>query len=376
MSMILRGSYYGLNHIRQALKENANVNIMCIGDSITEGYAATNFIDNRYISVMVNNLQRSYKGAAGGLGFANIYSAAVPGGGSTSGTAYWTKAHSTQVTGQSGTFGDRTYTPDVNEVLTFNYTGTSIKLQYAQGTGSNVPFTVNVDGGGAVTVTPSTTGGLNNQATYSTPVLSHSTHSAVITPQASGIAYIKGAFVYDGDETAGIHLWDSGHYGYTSTDIVGSSASSGSLTDLMSTNLCSQPDLVTIMLGLNDGQISMTAATFYSNMKNIIANIATNCTTRPSFLLVAEYNAPSGYGGSQSGFFSVMQQIASEDTDHITAISLIGVMGAADISGDNLHPSNVGYAKIGTIISDLLTRPAGLVIGGLRPYPFSPGIAR
>lgn len=363
-----------LNKIRAALL-NRNATIMCVGDSFTEGYQATNFIDNRWVAKLVSGLQTTYMGAAGGLGYANIYSTVVPGGGSTSGSAYWTKAHNTLVN-ETGTFGYRTYTPDTNEVLTFNYTGTSIKLHYRQGTASNVPFTVNVDSGGAVTVTPSTTGGANNQGTYSTPVLSHGAHSAVITPQASGIAYIKGAFVYDGDETTGIRIWDNAQYGYTSTNFLSLFCDTPSLTDTMSTNLCANPDLVIVMGGLNDGNAGIGTTTFQTNLQSIITNIKSFCTNSPSFLLVGEYNAPSLYGGDQSAYYATMQTVAMYDSANVTYMSLLGQMITGDISGDNLHPSNQGYAHIASLIQQFLAPASSFNQVGLRPHLFSPGNAR
>lgn len=333
------------------------VNIMTFGDSITEGAGpASNYIDARYISYLGYLLQTRFL-ADGGLGYVNVYSGTGVNGPS-SGSCYWewSPAGPTGAASLRAPGGRITTDPAVGTGVSLTYVGTSFKLLYKQGTSDCQPFTVNTNFLGAVTVTPATTGGARYDGVYQSPVQAHGTYLAAITPSSGNAIRPAGAVIYDGDETGGIHVFEHGYYGIDSTqELQGGAPHPGTvegLTDILSVNMCVDPALVIIFLGLNDGNHGISAATYKTNIQSIIDNVKSLCTRSPSFVLVGPYNTT--YGGNMDAYYGKLQEIAAADQFNVRAFSLnVGFPDTGDISGDNLHPTSQGHAHIAALIAPI-----------------------
>ncbi|MBN5310461.1 hypothetical protein JY476_07080 [Serratia marcescens] len=134
---------------------------------------------------------------------------------------------------------------------------------------------------------------------------------------------------------------------------------STALTDLA-------PDLVTIMLGTNDQEAKISAATFRSNMLTMIDTIRAVRPTADILLICpAENNRPGGNIISMTTYADVMYKVARDDRD-VAFLNLQASFGekASDYAagsarpwmlGDGLHPANEtgGYAIASAIIRAL-----------------------
>lgn len=343
-----------LNAVKTA--STTPVNIIGLGDSVTEGQGCeTAFIDNRWLQQFSRIMQGRYQ--SGGLGFTNSYSSVT---GSTTGTAGWsfTAGNSDSVTGDDlQAFGGRRFSPATNSVITFSFVGTSCLLHYRQGIASIKAWSYTLDGGSPVTVTPATTGGDRMDGAVATAVLSHGSHTVVMTPTTNERALVHGAFVYDGDETNSIHVWEHAKYGITSTNyLAGGTAAPGALAGLagpLSSGLCANPALVLIFLGLNDGNAGVAAATYQSNITSIIANYRSYTSVGASIVLICPYSTSYGDtnapGGNMNAYKAALINIRNADPANTIVVDLRDM--TPPTLPDNLHPNNAGHLAIAQFIA-------------------------
>lgn len=329
---------------------------LAFGDSLTEGLnpstSSAGFIEDRYVVRLLKLLQAEHmSGGTGGIGFVNILNNCA--NGSTAGTAYWTGPGPTYAALPIGgsadisdqrAFAHQTYNPAVNEVLVLHYTGTSFQLQYTLGSS---PFTVAVDGGAPVTVTPGA--GTFYQGSYSSPTLSHAAHIAVITPTSGQRARVHGAHIFDGDEGRGIRLWDN-----SQSALKALIESTYAPTDQLSTIFCLNPALVTICLGTNDFIAqNISAADFKTAIQQIITNVKNACTVTPSFLLIIphEYGADDGATIPWSAYVSAYNAVAAEDPANVAVIDMSALMAKPTVANgysggkcnsDQIHLTSTG----------------------------------
>lgn len=388
------------NAIQPVLKAFSNsattpCNWLALGDSVTEGstngVVTSNILPIRWVNVLLATLQTQYTAGVGGPGFLRTYYEHVTAGaltGSAAGANYWTSGGGgTGVSNDTRAFGSQTYNAAANEVITLHYTGTSFMLQFDLGGSS---FTVNVDGGGAVTVTPGA--GSTMQGTYSSPVLSHTAHTAVLTPTAGQALKVRGAFIYDSDESTGIHMWEHALGGQTSTQYIaaGKPGTVTGLTDPLA--LCINPVLVTIMLCINDFIFAVNPATSTSNIQTLISNIRSLCTNNPVFLLCIPFEVGQFYGSppytyAWQQYVAAIKAVAAADPTNIcwidctpgfTVPSAGNSYDGGRFGTDLTHPITPGYAQAASLISTPLLPGSAVSFSGVssRPHPFSPGLAR
>lgn len=330
----------GRFHVMANNAANAPVNILAMGDSLTEGLnpdtSSSGFIDDRWIEQLTTTLRGNYGAGVGGVGFVNILNNCA--NGSTAGTAYW-------VLGGGGSadiadaraFAHQTYNTAINEVVTLHYTGTSFKLQYTLGSSA---FTVAVDGGSPVTVTPGA--GSTYQGWYTSPILSYATHTAVITPTAGQRAKVHGAFVYGGDETKGFHLWDNGQSG-----LLGVGESGYVPTDQLATGACVNPALVLLSFGTNDYGSHIDTATFVTAMQTIISTVNGLCSIHPSWALIAPHERGDGSGSpTWAQYITAFQTVTGVTFIDMSALMVKPTNGNGHSGGkcttDNVHLTSTG----------------------------------
>lgn len=348
--------------------QTSTVNILCIGDSVTEGGQHSAFVNGRWVHVLQQNLQAQFGANRGGIGWLNCYSSIAYG----TSTTYWSGSGSHSGTSHTRAFGGRYMVWAVNEVVTLTYVGTSFKVQYQLGTSD---FTVNVDGSGAVNVSPGA--GSTLQGAYSSPVLASGSHSAVFTPTSGQALKIFGAVIYDGDESAGVIAYENALYGNTTTSALSTYAGLTGLTDSMSANFCYNPSLVTIMFGLNDDNGGMSTATYTANLQTIISNVKSFCTNNPTFLVCGQWDAGS-YSTHGLLFDAAAEAVATADPENVIYNSYYSTItsGAGTIYTDSIHPNDAGHTAIGNQMSAFLAPTVSFSDTGTRPHPFQPGSAR
>lgn len=333
-------------------------NIIVYGDSVTQGVAAYNpgsataLIDYRYTTKLARRLQTKYQ--SGGLGYMNSIEID---NNAPAGTAYWTWSN-----GDSGGFDSRNFNGEIetvvaDETVTLHWVGTSIKFQHQRGTTGLGTLSVVTDGGAPDTITPTSTGGLDYQGIYTSATLSHGSHVTVVTPSTGKTPFICGVEIFDGDEGKGIRMWNHGRVGQYSGGVADMFSVAG-LTDPLSANLCANPALCIIFLGINDCVIAFSVSSFQTNITQIIANTKSLCASSPSFLLLGAYDISSASGSPDIGpYNAALAAVAAADPNNVAYLDL-RTIGSISMN-DALHPDNVGHNTIANAIAAFVSTPIG-----------------
>lgn len=342
-----------LKRFRQALAsaDTAGMNWWALGDSYTEGTAAST-LDNTYMWQVLRVLQKRLTSAGrGGFGYLNAGTtfASTPtwaysgGGANGDGTAVWA--------GKRRVFA-------AGETATLTFVGTSFIIGHRAGDASSIPYTVTTDGGAPVTVTPSTTGGFATTGQYTSPTLARATHTVVLAPvNPANVMAVWGATLFDGDETSGIHLYTHGIHGATATSYLAGLGASFTSQQVVAPN----PALVTLMLGVNDFNLGVVPATMQADLTSIIANVKSACTLTPSFLLIVppQFNKTSP-AFPWTSYVNAVKGVAAADPTNVAVLDLTDHFIDVPVSGnsfthglmnaDQIHPSDAGHQFIAQLV--------------------------
>lgn len=331
------------------------VRIFGPGDSLAAGLegtggSSTNFLNERWPARLMG-LLRTRHGVSpgpGGLGYVNILNNEHNGSGA--GDAYWTydATGATIDTNNANAFGHTTITLAANKVITLVYLGTSAKLHYDLGSSA---FSYTVDGGGSTTITPAAGSGMKGWTAL--PVISHGTHTVVITPTSGQIAKVRGAFIYDGDETSGFHYYDNAESG-----LLGILDSTYAETQKCAAGGCVDPSLVILPFATNDYGASIATATFISSMEDEIQkwNPTNGLVTRwPTILLVAPHERgddnPGVTSPSWAQYITAFNTIAASEPDHVTFLDMSALMARPtagnSYSGGKVNSSDLVHLTYG-----------------------------
>jgi lysophospholipase L1-like esterase len=357
-----------LKRFRAALAtaDTTALNWWALGDSITESTGASK-LDDGYVYRLLRALQkRATPTGRGGFGYLNTYWTSFSG--SSGSDAYWTFSGGGSTASGTSPFGGKKYVFSAGETATLTFTGTSFKIHHRQGDGTSIPFTVTIDGGAPATVTPSTTGGGNTRGVYTSSTLTRGAHTVVIAP-ASGAntMIIYGATLYDGDETGGIHVYNDGFFGWTSTQFL--AGIGASFTDAQT--LAANPALVTIHLGTNDYSTGVATATYGSNLASIIANVKSAVSNTPSFLLIVpSQRFVTSPANAWSGYAAAAKAVAAADPTNVAVLDLsdhfidVPTSGNSYTGGlyntDQIHPTDAGHKFIAQLA-------LGQLLGAVEP---------
>lgn len=323
-------------------RDNNPVNIVCLGDSMTEGQGATAFGTKRWVDRLRLSMRARYPvtGVVGGVGFI------APGTGMSGVSAgIWPCVGSNGSAESYNTGGAgpkckvwRIQNDSSYKAYTWTVTGTSVDLMFQRGTsGGTIKWSV--DGGAT---TNQSTAGTTADGTMVRCSLGTSGSHTFKIEYVSGTSYIDGIIVYDGDETAGIRIHEVGHGGFSANEYVSS-------TQTWATSVAAMtPHLIILALGINDWGELRTAAQFKTDIQTMITLLRSTCTTDPSFLLMS-YSTPnaSPYTGFEA-FAQACEDIAASDTGVCTlnqALRLPVVSGdTLSLFSDSTHFSDKGHA--------------------------------
>jgi lysophospholipase L1-like esterase len=358
--------YPALATFRTALTSRASspVDILCIGDSLTEGIGATTRA-NRWVEKLRDQLRARYPtaGVAGGEGFiaASTWTNSIPSWG-------WTYVGNWTQSGAYG-YGQRNVLLQSGPTpgsMTRTVSGTSIRVYYTRYTGGG-GFSVYLDGSGTPALTVDTTVGAtgvdDGGRSSLIPLGTRGSHTVKIewSTGANGQpSYIGGIMVYDQDETSGIRLTEAGHsssassyWDQTLNSAIGSMTANITATD---------PDLVIIELGGNDMFQSRVPADFKASMVNIISQVR---TAKPSvaILVLMMYEIVGSYAYPWSDYAGKARELVAGDTG-LALLDLGAYLPTTATTNspygllyDGLHPSDVGHDVIARRIADYLTGP-------------------
>lgn len=340
-----------------ALADAANnpADVMCIGDSITEGSSSTT-VAGRWVDQMTAQLRAliPVPGVNGGLNYNPVryVTSTLPAAATVTGTptssAYGLGARSYDLT---------TTTP----VITFTVTGSSFKIFYVRSAGTGVG-SYSIDGAGAVSFTTSTgnLGRTDTQASTTVAFATRGTHTVAVKWVSGGTVTLEGLAVFDGDETKGVRVWESGYFGLSTVDITNNIGFGLFGFDDRITAI--QPALVILQFGTNDANTAVaniSAATYKANMLTIISHIKSACTITPSIVLMAMYRPNVTFVEPWGNYVQALYDIAAADN----AVCVLDLTArfppvSGDVLGlyaDAIHPSAKGQVSIGAITSNFLT---------------------
>ncbi|HKU18094.1 MAG TPA: SGNH/GDSL hydrolase family protein [Candidatus Saccharimonadales bacterium] len=340
-------------------------NVVCLGDSITEGQGATQetrrwlqrlraSLVARFPATGVTTSGRGFLGANSSGEFSFTWPSTIAG----SPTAGFTGGPKSQFVQFSG----------AGQSITYNLVGDMADIMWMQ-----VPFggsfSWQVDGGSTSTV--STNGGsiLDGQITHIS-LGSAGAHTLTLA-WVSGQCNIEGVVEYNGDYGAGIQVHDAAHYGWQASNWVSVTANGSSGPAQAISNL--NPSLIIITLGVNDQWNGVVPATFQTNLTTLISQLrAVLATPHPAIVLnmMPPRQGQSGYTYPWAQYVNAAWNIAGADTDGPGGTSLVTVMDftlgpraeGADTNtygtwalGDLVHPSDKGHSLFADYLTTFLT---------------------
>lgn len=326
-------------------RHTAPCDIVVIGDSYTEGEGATARAF-RFVSAFRDRLRAFHPtgGVAGGANYitANPIIASYPKDPSGSYTSDFRFG-----------FGKRGVQLAAGTPINFTVSATSVRIAWLRDTGTG-SFTYSVNGGAATTV--NTSGAHADGQTTTITGLSGVSDTVSIS-LSSGYVIIEGLYVFNGDETRGVRVWESGHFGWTAADFI-ATPSGGTATDWLAHVTNVNPALVVIELGENDAT-KVSAATFQSNMATLIANVRAACPTPPSIVLVAGPERNNTLIEPWGNYVAALKSIASGDSaiDTLDLTSVLPKVNGAPAGWytDSVHPSNRGHSEIANALVEFIT---------------------
>jgi lysophospholipase L1-like esterase len=236
------------------------VDIICMGDSITESMVCAHR-EQGYVQRLRDLLRAArFSGSvSGGLGYAPSYSVSASVG------DFWQRSEPVDL-GTLGTgLGIRMLKVWPGGSASFGFTGTGLDVLLT--TGQNSALTYQVDGGAVVSLDQRVTDGLHSGVVLPVRGLCNGPHSITICGCTLGNAYVEGAMVYRGDETAGVRMWEAGHSGAKASDLNVNGNWWGSFKAVPA------PKLVTIMYGTNEYQQAVPVATFAADLQTLVTTV-------------------------------------------------------------------------------------------------------
>ncbi|EFC78980.1 SGNH/GDSL hydrolase family protein [Parafrankia sp. EUN1f] len=321
----------------------APARVVCIGSSTTAGVGAT-ALDRRYVNKLGDLLHARYNpaGVAGG-----VHVAGVDSGWTTSGTV-----------GTNGLgLGLQSVTLAIGATMSRTVNPCDrITVLFEQGPGAG-QFTVAIDGGGATTVTPDTTGSAGrHDGTWTSSALTLGSHSVVIT--AVGACVISGAYFHIGDYAAGVQVYQSGKSGAVANDFTGGS---------IPTRVAQLgAGLAVVMLASNDYSTGVDPAVTGANITTLCTNIKAAAYPPPSIALDGTYRRLDTTAPAYPwrAYLDVMQEIAANDPANIAFSDLSSHFPASSsadhwnlIDTDLTHPTDRGHAHLADAAEQALRAP-------------------
>jgi len=234
-------------------------------------------------------------------------------------------------------------TTSATATFTADLPGTVVEVRYSNSSG---PFTVAIDGGSAVTVTPA---GGTAIATYTVSGLADTTHTVVAT-RTSGTLYLVGANVR---KATGLQIHNVGLGGARANDLYLTQPydARSLVRDVLIPDLC----LVNVMT--NEAYTEVSAATFKTNMTSMLTSLVNGGIP---LVLIAEIPAggtttPTGNAMNLTAFRTALYELAI--TFDVPVIDLYerwgGTYAGANGVGmmfDTFHPNAAGYGDYASAI--------------------------
>jgi lysophospholipase L1-like esterase len=350
---------------------SANCNVVCLGDSITEGEHASgppfSGFENRWVARLRDMLRARYPTqglTGGGRGFIGAVST-----GETSFTWPTTLAGSPSTAITGGPKSKFVQLGASGQSVTFTLIGDSADIMWMQAPLGGT-FSWAVDGGSASKISTSGASTADGKITHIS-LGPRGTHTLVLS-WVSGKSNVAGVIEYNGDHGQGIGVLDAGHYGWQTSSWV-NALNNGAASGPAAAIAALAPSAVVITLGVNDQYSGVIPATFQSRLQTIIADLqARLATPYPAFvlnMLPPRVNQAS-YTYPWDQYVTAAYNVAAADASGPGGTSIVTVMDFTTIpsipgadtdaygfwqAGDLVHPSNRGHQMIADCLTALLS---------------------
>lgn len=327
-----RFSIYNLKakHLRRSKTRLAKVRtgsgffrLATLGDSTVSGSGTTNAGTECWPAVLKNILaENGYPSAGTGLASANRNSS--PDTRYTIG-AGWNvyQVHASSLRQNNTTANPIAFTSDT--------AGTIVRVYY---TSSSTAFTVAIDGGAAVTVTPPGSG--SNTLAYEVTGLANTTHAVSVVRTGAGNAYIYGMEVRS-SATAGVLLYNGGISGAIANRLT----LSGIFGVMNTATVDWQSDLIIIRMQTNDTFFTVPSV-YKTEMQTAITQAKASGAD-----VVLMTSCPSD-GKDFTDTTRILYELADENDipllDHLDKFGTYAEHTASGMMSDTLHPNLNGYA--------------------------------
>ncbi|TYP82088.1 SGNH/GDSL hydrolase family protein [Blastococcus xanthinilyticus] len=242
-------------------------------------------------------------------------------------------------------------------VQSLTFTGTRIQVMWAGSVNTGV-VGISIDGGPAVSVNTATGFTSSTPAgggSWLSPALARGSHTITLTNTSGKIVLLSGAYVYDGDESTGVRMWEAGHSGWEAEDYANRSPNN---TSHAATIAAIAPHLVILPLGYNDWANGRTSAQFQTDLTKIITDTKAAAAVDPDFLIVAypaRTDSPAAVVEPWANFVTAMQSVATAQGAEFLQISAVPTL-------DGVHPTADGHTTIAAEVEAFLA-PASAVTG-------------
>ena len=319
------------------------LDVVVVGDSVTEGRDVGK--GNRWVDKLLGLLRQRYQpaGVAGGEGYVPAYYAAAGmadrfsfGGASTLGSQYGFGMRANHMPSGAG------------NSMTATFTGTSFELHYASSLNTGT-ITVSVDGDPGTPV--ATAGGGNTPSdggSWTSPPLPRGAHTVTLTNTSGRTVLVEGISVYDGDEAAGVRLWEAGHSGWQAEDY----ANRPTAPQHGQAVAHSAPHLVVVALGYNDVVAGFTAAQFRDYLTATIGHLRSpEVGPDPSVLIVGYPPRTDVPTASWQAYIRVMAEVAAAQGYAFADLSTLPDFG---MSADRVHPTAAGHTQLAEALDRFL----------------------
>ena len=355
---------------RDGIQSGGKARIIFVGDSVTQGYYASDLARTGYVGLIRESLQARYGDGGSGL-YSTSRSAAVIGskpeaiaawqanGSIISTTGTWTDTGLFWGPGISSIYATATAT------ATFKVRGSTIKIYTLAGVNTpNAGYTYSIDGAPPVSVAdPGLSSGSVRTATATG--LTAGDHTVVIAYDGSAGARLQVIGV-SAENDGGVVVDNAGRTGAKTADFF----VSGTGNTLWHGGTSNPADLVVYSLGLNDAQSSVTLDTWSSTVYSTLNTIKAAQSGATDILLLVQHRGNYGTSTFYSQYGARIRGIAEEygaaliniwpmSRNSYTYWTSLGYWGDTASPGaagtDIVHPSDAGHAFIANAVLPFLT---------------------
>jgi lysophospholipase L1-like esterase len=332
-----------------ANRRYAPINVVALGDSITEGGSVTTWT-RRWVNLLGDELRG---GAKGGVGFIPADWEGPPN--------FTPPAVINASNGVVSTFGPTrralTFTNSTHKV-TYTINGTDADIYHipAVGRGS---FNYILDGAAPVVV--ASTSGDGREKAHRISLGSSGPHTLVVGWDSVGTVYHTGVDIFDGDTLSGVRVHGLGRWGTTSANWVSGTYNTSTNWPYGISRL--KPDLFLLNIGVNDFSNGLTPAQWKTNVLKLINDLRAPLAVgiRPPVVISMyfERSDQANIVAPWQDFITAALEIEAADTevvvlDHTLKMPKVGTINATGLFVDNVHPSDRGHQMLADTFASFL----------------------